>query len=382
MRFIFVTRPNEAERWGGDLLMIGSLASALRELGHDVALLPDVGALPDADHLFLSNTCIDLRPSHNLLQLTERPYGLIGFHEDTILHFGPSYGLYHYIQGVLLEKEDEGISFSLERLYEHPDIIYYYALPPRRSNLINYPLLKSAHLCIANSHVEASTILRDCPSASVRVVPLTCGLEFPSAPTLEFLELAGLTSGGYILQVGRMELRKNQLASILATKDLDIPLVFIATQSPHPFYEQACILAALKWRKAPTLIISQTLEPLERGPVRVIPMPGGVKLSGELLHSAYAHAGLLLHPAFYELPGYTYLEAAKLGLPVVASLWGSIQEYCKDLGDRLAYCLPYDLPAIQACVERQWGRKFSPCQDHPIFRRTPRDLATDFLGQL
>ncbi|MBI3508809.1 MAG: hypothetical protein HY069_04180, partial [Chlamydiia bacterium] len=191
-----------------------------------------------------------------------------------------------------------------------------------------HEVLKDAAICIANTRTEAQTIYRDCPKANVKVVHWAPGFgeEFLQQPvTDEFLRFTGLQSGEYILQVGRMQMRKNQLGSILATKDLDIPLVFITT-STGPKYIETCLAAIKKWRKGPTFIIGQDLPEEQLGPHRLIPMPNRQKLSTSMLHSAFGHAGLHLHPAFYELPGATYFESLICGVPTIASTWTTVSK--------------------------------------------------------
>ena len=77
----------------------------------------------------------------------------------------------------------------------------------------------------------------------------------------------------------------------------------------------------------------------------MIPIDPQVGISQELLVSAYQNAGLYLHPAFYELPGYVYLEAAKLGTPTIATEWSTLSDYFTneegdyELDDRILYAL-------------------------------------------
>ena len=111
-------------------------------------------------------------------------------------------------------------------------------------------------------------------------------------------------------------------------------------------------------------------------------------LSQKLLISAYQNAGLYLHPAFYELPGYTYLEAAKIGTPIIASTWGTIQDYFIDpitkeysLDQRIRYCLPYDINGIEKHILCHFGKRYG-LSNHPIFDRNEMDVASEFLQLL
>lgn len=385
-----MTRANEAEKWGGDLVALYAIKEGMEKLGHSVQIGSTTEKIADADFVFLSNTCLDLRACYHFVRLLKKPYGVIGFHEDFIQYFGPSRGFYHYVREILKGNLEEGVPFSLDQLYENPHLIHYYAPPPAKRVLLNYEILKNATVCIANSPTEAQTMRRDCPSCNAQVVYWSSGLAeaIEREPHEEFLTFTGLEKRGYLLQVGRFEMRKNQLATILATKDFALPLVFIATATALHSREYlfSCLEAIHKWRKGPTLIVSQELPSCQSGQLTVLQMPQGEKLSPGMLLSAVAHAGLHVHPAFHELPGYTYLESAKLGVPTIASTWTSIRDYFTDektgeysLDKRIEYCLPYDLPGLTQLVWKKWGESFSQDLSHPAFTRTKVDVAREIL---
>lgn len=385
MKISLVSRTNQHTKWGGDIKALESLRDGLLFLGHDAKIVPAAFEVDEADFVFLANTCLDLRDEQKILELRGLPYGLIGFHEDTIQFFGPSIGFYEYIRRCLTGEPDEGIEFSLEALQENPQIIHYYGLPPRKSNLINYEILKKARVCFANSPTEARTMIRDCPTCNAQTVLLPPGFaeDYTPKATDEFLHFTGLKSKEYLLQVGRLEFRKNQLGTILASKDLDIPLVLIATKGNYPWYETTCLEAIKKWRQAPTYIISQNLSPIKDGSLHILPMPGGKKLSSSMLQSAFFHAGVHLHPAFQELPGFTYFESVALGVPTIASSWTTIKDYFHDQGmdDRIEYCLPYDLLEIKSLILKKITQKYPSCP-YPIFRRTKIDMAREILEHI
>jgi len=248
--------------------------------------------------------------------------------------------------------------------------------------------LKNARVCIANSPTEAETMRRDCPSCQARVVYWSAGIaeSVNEKPDEKFFAFSGLENANYILQIGRFEPKKNQLATILATKDFDLPLVFIATNIFDKKYFLTCMEAVQKWRKGPTLILSQELPSTQLGNVSIQQLPKGLPLSKEMLLSAIAHAALHIHPAFYELPGYTYLEAAKMGTPTIASSWTTIRDYFTDektgeysLDQRIEYCLPYDIPAMTQLIWKKIGERFPFDNTHPVFSRTKVDVARDIL---
>lgn len=386
MKISLISRTNHHTKWGGDVKTLESLCEGFLSLGHDANIVGSAYELTNPDFVFLSNTGVDLRDDQKILDFQNMPYGLIAFHEDTIQFFGPSIGFYQYIRNCMDEVLDGGVEFSLEALYENPHLIHYYGLPPRKSNLVNYEVLKKAKVCIANSPTEAKTLKRDCPSCNAQVVYWPPGFaeEYSPCPTEEFLELTGLRSKEYILQVGRLEFRKNQLGTIVASKNIDIPLIFIATKGSYEWYEKGCIDAILKWRKAPTIIVSQVLPARKEKNLQIIPMPGGQKLSTSMLQSAFFHAGLHVHPAFQELPGATYFESAALGVPTIASSWTTIKEYftSPELDDRIEYCLPYDIIQIKALITKKFGQRYPTDSIHPIFQKTRQEMAKEILATL
>jgi glycosyltransferase involved in cell wall biosynthesis len=358
----------------------------LSELGIEAKTSASPFALIDCDVLIQTNSCTMQRQALEEIQMTKKPFAVLGFHEDILQYYTPASGLCLFAMGCLgygLET-DNGMDYDIERLFEMPHIVNYYGEPPKRSTLYNLEYTKNAFLWIANSPTEARTMERDCPGCKTAVIPISPNFSHTEEPDDSFLKFTGLSKGSYILQVGRLEMRKNQLGSILATRNLDVPLVFISTVSPA--YENNLLEAAAKWRKAPTLIISQSLKPHSQGSARIISMPADEKLPNSMLTSAYANAGLHLHPAFQELPGATYLEAAAIGTPTVASSWCTITDYFYDsklghssLDGRIVYCEPHHLNDITQKIEENFGKTFLSLREHPVFKRTPLDTAKDLI---
>jgi glycosyltransferase involved in cell wall biosynthesis len=382
-----VTRKSEA-KWGGDLTALYAFYHGLKAIDQEVIIGATAEELLSADFIFLSNTSFDLKPDYAVLETHRKKFGIIGFHSDRPKYYSPCYAFAHFV-GLCLAQNEHYAFYKLEQLFENPDIIDSFSYSPPSLFEENYPLLGKADVCIATSPTEARTMQRDCDGCQARVVYLECGIPDSIQYNSSFLHWTGLKRGEYILQVGRIELRKNQLASILAIRDLDIPLVLIATDSFYPEYEKLCLKAIQKYRKGPTFVISQSLPDMQEGNLRILTMPGRNKLSQEMLISAYQNAGLHLHPAFCELPGLTYLEAAKLGVPTVASEWTTIKDYFTDpdtltstLDERIVYTQPHHINTMTELVLKQFGKPIDKNFDHPIFHRTQQDLARDLLAAI
>lgn len=381
MKLGFVKRKT-AHQWGGDLAAMDSLCAGLKELGVEVQIGTCAAEVGSCDFILLFNASLDLKEDCAWLQAAGKRFGVIGFYDNRSRHYSYCCGFVHCVTACL-----QGSPFyRLEQLYENPEIatLFSYEPPP-----VAFDFLRGAEICIATSKEEALWMEEDFPGCRTEVLYLDSGISKAEVENKSraFLEWTGLSEGEYVLQVGRIEMRKNQLASLLAMRDEPMPLVFIATQSFNAAYEKMVLEMAAAIRRAPTLVISQTLHEEKRGSLRVIRMPGGEKLPRELLLSAYQNAGLHLHPAFCELPGLTYLESAQLGVPTVASAWATIKEYFIDpntnaytLDDRIAYALPYHIPALTELVREQFGKKVDKTVFHPAFQRTKKEVAAMVLS--
>ena len=265
--------------------------------------------------------------------------------------------------------------------------------PPNKVSIYNIDFLGDANVCIANSNAEADTLRRDSPRCNAKTVYWSPGFadEWSADTEENFPDLVGLKPNDYLLQVGRLETRKNQFATVLATKDIDVPLVFIATNGEQPDYEKTVGSLAKKYRKGKTIIVSERHASQDMGNVQIIQMPGGNKLSTAMLKSAYSNCAVHIHPAFYELPGYTYLESLSLKKPTVGSSWCSISEYLKEFSpnkDDDAYCglmyysKPYDINSIKDNTLKALDNTTKPSYEHEVFTRTKLDVATDVVKVL
>lgn len=387
VKFAFLLRPSAKDIWGGDINVLNQTATSLKKLGHQIEFSTNINDCFTADYIFLCNALFDYQSEYHLIKLLQKKYGFFLFYEDVLEYMVPCYGFFHYVHLLCEEKKYLDLEVSLERLLENPKIVYFFHLSMMNKGFyLNYPVIKDAHICLTNSFKEKEVLLRDCPRANVNV--LHWGYElYKEKITNSFLEFTGLTSKSYMLQVGRLEPRKNQLATILATRNIDIPLVFIATKKEKQMrYHETCIEAIKKYRKAPTIIISENLPEMEYKHLKILSMPNHQKLPESMMKSAFYHAGLHVHPAFCELPGLTYLESLEFGIPTIASSLATIKDYFIDqesgrylLDDRMEYCNPYDLNSLTELIEKKWGQTFEPNTELPAFQRSYTEVAKEIL---
>lgn len=377
MKIGIITRSN-ASTWGGDLKALNAISDGLQKLGHDIVFYSHLDDdLSSCDFALITNTCLDQRENHQWLMEKRMPYGAICFHEDFDKYLGYCTGFFNYIKNSLRFPSNETVNDCIEKLHQDPELVKWYTRA-RWDAQINYAALRDAAFCIANSYQEAETVRRDCPEAKVNVVYWTAGMADEWNDTLsdDFVNL--IHKSNYLLQVGRLEPRKNQLGTLLACRDSEHPLVFIATKGHHEEYEQTFIECASRMRAGPTLLVTDKRQSGTIGALQIVQMPNGEKLSADCLKSAYQHAKVHVHPAFYELPGYTYLESLRYGIPTLASRWASIPEYLGDtyLGELMNYATPYDLNEIQSNVESLLSVSKVKL-DLPIYHRTSVDVARE-----
>ena len=162
----------------------------------------------------------------------------------------------------------------------------------------------------------------------IRVVPLGGGeaARGPIAPVARLGEL-GLR-GTFVLQVGRIESRKNQAAALAAVERLDG--VTLAVAGPERDEPLAARLRASPRCRVLGRVDQPTLELL------------------------YKHAGAVVVPSLYEGFGLPVLEAMARGKAVVAAATSSLPEVG---GDAALYADPADPEALAKALAQALGDK-------------------------
>ncbi len=182
-----------------------------------------------------------------------------------------------------------------------------------------------ADAMFATGESEKIRLKKDFPgSGPIEVVRL--GFNRPEGAGAVSADLFASAYGvsDFVLCVGRLDTRKNQLMLLYALKDADVPVVFVNSEIPQPEYEELCRRFE---RRGRTIFTG--------------------RISREMLFSAYRAARVHALPSWIELPGLVSLEAAWFGCHVVASRWGTIGDY---LGDRAFYCEPDDPASLRETV--------------------------------
>lgn len=166
---------------------------------------------------------------------------------------------------------------------------------------------------------RSSTLIRNPVDASA----------FAAADPSLFADAYGLDD--YILCVGRIEPRKNQLILAHAAKTLGKAVVFIGHTEKQAYYD----------------LVRSAAGDMARFIPRIDP-------SDPLLKSAFAGASVFCLPSWAEGAPLAALEAAATGVPLVLSGRSSEQEY---FGDFAEYVNPADIDAMRSALEKAASKR-------------------------
>jgi glycosyltransferase involved in cell wall biosynthesis len=194
-------------------------------------------------------------------------------------------------------------------------------------------LVREADRVLPNSLAEAKHLEHwfGVREDRIRVVHNGVDPSFEGATREAFVERFGL--GGFILVVGNLHPRKNQLGLLRALKtEKDLPpLVFIGSGDAAPDYAAECRREA--WKGV------RFLDPLPH--------------DSPLLASAYAAAAVFVLPSLYETPGLAALEAGLAGAKVAVTTGGCTREY---FGEDADYFDPRSASGIRDALGRALAR--------------------------
>lgn len=145
-----------------------------------------------------------------------------------------------------------------------------------------------------------------------------------------FSQYLYLKNQNYVLNVGRIEQRKNQYFLVKACKELDIPIVLIGKITDYSYYEK---IKDLNYSKC--YILGQILD---KG----------------ILNAAYKNCKLFALPSELETPGLSALEALYFNKLLLITENGGTQDYFKDI----AYFVnPYDYESIKKGILKLYNSK-------------------------
>lgn len=303
-RIVFITRRDLVKNPAGDTIQVQKTGQWLKKMGLTVQITPWPCCNEKADlyHFFNINRASDLLPSFTVLSRQKRPIVL-----------SPIY-------------------WNMEE----------YLLQERRSSLgtwqkgisLRRRLVGGAHLLLPNGSGELEMVIRDLADDGLRkratVIPNGVDPLFYNPSPAPFIREYKIKD--FVLSVGRISRRKNQLGLIQAMEGLSIPLVIIGHVNDPPYY-RLCRERAQKVLFLPHL-----------------PPP--------ILASAYAAARVHVLCSWYDTPGLVSLEAALASCNIVSTKKGTAYEYFQD---DAWYCHPGDSSTIREAI---LSALHSPIREH------------------
>ncbi len=334
MRVAMILRPDADRVFGGDTVVMEKLSAALRERGVDVALgkqddLPP-GREFDLLHIF---TIAPLDHAQRMVTWAQA--------DNTAIVFTPLYYCDYrdwFARAIVKAPRWKALAQRLGRarawqVYRAWQTSRQPTQPVWRSMR---DALLTADVIATTSHWENNFVadhfrLPAQTRSAMRLVRFGVDTAFYgqrwSEPELAaFRQKHGLAPG-YVVEVARIESKKNQLALIQAMWDDPVDLVFVGSVSPYfePDYAERCREAGAR-----------------RGRVHFLGW-----LPKDELPLVYAAAGAHALPSWNELPGLSSLEAGASGTRVVSTRYSPLPEM---LGEQAHYCDPYDLASIRGAV--------------------------------
>lgn len=323
LRVAMVNRENVWSAPGGDSRVMQQMQAAAATLGIDVYFPTMLEDAASADIIHFVNMTLPrpLAQAASFAVKHDKPFVITTLYEDWPLYLNAS----HQAFGLYRAFKEGKVSFANLK-----DALNKLSLAQHAPKVDVHDSIHAANLLLSCAESEATRIQADYNLGTnyIRVVPFEVAVPSPTETrTVESLKNA-LSLDQFILCIGRLETRKNQLALLAALHDSDTPIVFATGDyTPQPAYSTL----VRSWKR--------------RAPVKFVErMPW--HLMSALIRSASAH----VLPSFYELPGLVHLECAAAGVPIVASDWGALNDY---LPDNLYYrCDPLDLDSIRDAVER------------------------------
>ncbi len=319
LKVLVQNRPNALAQPGGDTVVMQKTIESLRKLGAEVTLDLECARNPkefDLVHLFNFAT-----PDYTKF-LAQRafdhgvPYVVTTLIEDIPQFHNQSQSWGQYLSEYVQNNQDK--SWAKQNI---PNL----NLVPKSKRFDNSWTVKNAAGLFVTGPREGQVLLRDY-GVGLPIYPIYLGCEVSGGVSSNLFESEyGLKD--FVLCVGRIETRKNQLSLLAALEDSDIPVVIAGSGFTYqPGYAEA--VRCFK-RRGKTLILGR-LEPV-------------------MLASAYKAAKVHVLPSFYELPGLVTLEGAHYGCNVVASRnSGTIEDY---LAHHAFYCEPANLNSIRSAIE-------------------------------
>jgi tetratricopeptide (TPR) repeat protein/glycosyltransferase involved in cell wall biosynthesis len=300
MKILFQTRPNAFTQRGGDTVDIERISSALSSLGMQITIdAPNAANIREFDCVFLINFTLPqlLRQQAENCKQAGVPYVVLALNEDIPSFHSQS----HAAAGSLMEYTKAG---------QPKDQFYSFFRNPWSTapfpRFENEWVARNAAIVFTTGEIE-SRVLQSYYPGLTNLCAIPLGFDTMQSGSAEaFAAEFGVKD--FVLSVGRIESRKNQLMLLKALENEDLTLVIASGGFTYqPDYDY-CVRNFK--RQGKTIVLD--------------------KLTPTQLANAYAACKIHALPSWYELPGLVSMEAASIGKNVVVSDLGTTRNYFAD----------------------------------------------------
>ena len=374
MRVLVQSRIDLFDRRGGDTIQIEKTAKELRGLGVEVVI--DCSANPDLSRYDLVHLFNIDWPAQVHLQAKNTK------EQNKPIVFSPIHHSYKEIERY--EKEARygirrltNLIFRTRESREKLKEVYRVLTDPKKfsSTLIEFrqgimneqrELLEMADLILVQTDAEAKDIKSDFRFSNSNVNGLAIdkfkkvvnGVDsrFVEAGPDWFVKKYGLKD--FILSVGRIEPRKNQLAVIEAAKPLGL-------RGLNPKGLNLVFVGKISWRHPEYALRFLSLV---RKYDWVYHIP---RIPHEKIDSCFAAAKVHVLASWFETTGLVNLEAALAGAGIVAT-GQRAREYLKDFA---CYCDPGNIDSIAEAIRRACGNPPDPKLKEHILKKFTWEIA-------
>ena len=342
LKVLLCNRPSTFTHRGGDTVVIERLMEGLKGHAVDVTLnLEGTHNPKDFDILHIFNFALpDMVKYYAELALKSgTPYVITTLLEDVPLFHYQS----HFVSSVLQQYQAAGQSAAYWEA-NRPD----YRSIEKAPAFDNTFAAQHAAALYSNGATESRAITESY-NTQKNIVEVKLGYELGATGNADrFTAEFGLKD--FVLCVGRIESRKNQLMLLKALEHDDVTVVLAG----GGFSYQPEYAAAVQNFK-------------RRGKTVVLP-----KLTDTQLADCYAAAKVHALPSWYELPGLVSLEAAFHGCNVVATKNGTAKDY---LGEYAFYCEPGEEDSIRTAVLAAYYAPVNPNLKEKVMKHSWKEMA-------
>lgn len=238
--------------------------------------------------------------------------------------------------------------FNMEKYYKYKneeDKLKFW----KSSNLYREEVLNKCNLIVCNSQWEKNVLQKDFKKYK-NIIILKNGVsevEDENVPLYNFEKRYNVSN--YVLAVGRIGERKNQLTLSRICNELNIDLVLIGAVDDKNYLKEC-----LKYKNVKYLGFMDNYN----------------------LFNAYKFARVYAIPSFMEITNLAALEAAGSGCNMLITEEGAMSEYFKELA---VYCNPYDDQTIKEGILKAYYKRKNDCLKNYVFKNYSWESTVNIL---